>query len=244
MTAVALVTVGGYAQTGAAKPAAPPRKEVALPPVVPNLKWTIKQNVAQLLLNPDIQRDMAIGDDTKKALMRVYGDYQDRYTALLAGKAEGNEELADKLDAAMLDAANKAIALLDTPESTRLNQIGIRVIGFDSVRMPEVRHTLMLTADQTAALDKLLAAIDEKQQALDSALGDRLSKLHDPGPNATADEATAFRKAQKDVFAEFDGQGKEIDVLKHSSWATFYGGLSDEQKKAWRIARGKPVYEK
>lgn len=227
-----ILAAGSAAAQGPVKP--------GLPGIVPNVKWTINQNAAQLLLNVDVQKDLALSAATKSALLKVYANYESAYTSLTQGKTEGSDELIDKLDAAMLDAAKQAVALLSPDESKRLSQLGVQAMGFDALRMPEVRTALSLTSDQTAGLDATFADVDAKQMALDTALGAKLSKLKDPGPNGTDDERKAYHTAQQDVIDEFEPQAKAVDKLRRQGWDKFYASLSTAQKQAWHEERGKP----
>ena len=229
------------AQTPKTKPTPAVRKEVKLPGIIPNVKWTVNQNSAQLLLNPDLQKDMGLSTETKSAVLKVYGAYEAKYTALTGGKQEGTAELEAQLDAAIIEAANGAIALLSPAESLRLGQLGVQSMGLDALRMPEVRKGLSLTADQTTQLDKLFADLDEKQSALDAELGARLSKLADPGPKATDEETAALKKAQQAVFDELAPRGHALDDTKKAGWEAFMAGLTSDQESAWQSIHGKPV---
>src|SRR5271165_1867968 len=81
---LALVILAGCAcsPAQAPKPKAPapaPPVEIKLPPIVPNVKWTINQNSAQLLLSPEIQKSMGLSSDTKDGIAKVYAAYNVKY---------------------------------------------------------------------------------------------------------------------------------------------------------------------
>jgi Spy/CpxP family protein refolding chaperone len=242
---LALIILAGCActraQTPKPKPVQPAPKELKLPAIVPNVKWTVNQNSAQLLLNPEVQKDMGLPTDTKAGVLKVYSAYDAKYTALTSGKSEGSDALVARLDAAMVEAADNAIALLSPAESARLSQLGVQSMGLDALRMPEVRKGLSLTPDQTAQLDKLFAGVDEKREALDAELGARLSKLADPGPKATDEETAAFKKAVEAAAKDLDPQHEALESLKKSGWDALMASLTPEQKSAWHSIRGKPV---
>jgi hypothetical protein len=227
------------AQTPKGKPSPAP-KEIKLSPIIPNIKWTTNQNSAQLLLNQEVQKEMALSAETKIAIAKVYSAYDAKYTSLTAGKTESTDALAAQLDAAMLDAADKAVALLSPAEGARLSQLGVQAMGFEALRMPEVRKGLNVTADQTAQLDKLFVNVDEKQSALETELGARLSKLPDPGPKATDEETAAFRKAVEAAEKELDPQHEALESLKKTGWDTFMASLTPDQKASWQTIHGKP----
>ncbi|MHB8636973.1 MAG: Spy/CpxP family protein refolding chaperone [Fimbriimonadaceae bacterium] len=229
----------------APKPNRPPAKPnvVSLPSIVPNVKWTLCQNAAQLLLRPDVQNDLGLASGTRNGVLKVYAAYEAKYTSLTAGKTAGTDQLAAELDKAVTDAANQAISLLSDSENARLSQLGVQTMGLDALRMPEVRNRLHLTADQTAQLDQLFVNIDAKQSALDGALGERLSKVPDPGPKATDDETAAFKKATQAVLDELAPQGHAVEALKKAGWDAFMAALTPDQKAAWQAIHGKPIVD-
>lgn len=211
-----------------------------LPPIPTNPKWTVSQNSAQLLLNTGVQADLQLSSETKAALMKVYGDYDAKYTSLTKD-ATPTDALQAALEQLTADSATKAVALLSSAQQSRLCQLGIQAMELEALRLADVRTKLTLTLDQTAQFDKTFADLDAKQDAWDTELGERMSKLSDPGATATQEQNDTFHKQQKAITDDMEPRSKALEDLRKADLPALLALLTSDQMTTWRSMTGAPL---
>lgn len=246
--AVAVLIASAFGVGCAQTPPPPAKAQVAktptvvtkLPQIPTNPKWTVSQNSAQLLLNNGVQADLELSKDTKAALMKVYGDYDAKYASLTKG-ATATDALEAQLDQLTADSAIKAVSLLSSTQQARLCQLGIQAMELEALRLADVRTKLALTPDQTAQFDKTFADLDAKQDAWETELGERMSKLSDPGASATAEQSAEYKKQQTAILTDMEPRSKAIEDLRKSDLPALLALLTPDQKATWQSMTGPPL---
>jgi hypothetical protein len=141
----------------------------------------------------------------------------------------------------MASSADSAIALLSSSQVSRLNQLGIQAMELEALRLPEVRTKLALSADQVSQFDRIFAVLDTKQDAFDSELGERMSKLSDPGAKATDDQENTYKNQQKAILNDMEPRSKALEDLRKSDLPALIATLTPEQKSTWNSMTGAPL---
>jgi len=186
----------------------------------------------QLLQRPDVQKDLKLSEDQKKAIAKVQEESQAamraRMEELRSGGGGGDRE-AMMAEFQKMQKANedKVKAVLTPEQQKRIKQIGIQMAGNRVVMREDIQKELGIDAAQKQKLDALQAAMQEANQAIMQRMRDQeidreqMTELMNKNNKTMDDEiAKVLTEEQKGKLKEMSGPKFEMDP----NWRPERGG--------------------
>jgi hypothetical protein len=206
-----------------------------LPDMGPIPGYDLSEIAASLVVLPGVPSDLSLSKAEIKSTSQVFVDLNTRIQALTGQNAD--EAAFDKVSK---EANDQILTLLTAPEIERLKQLALQAMGWESFRLAEVRKSLFMTPDQTTALDKTFKDFDAQVDAYSSELGERMSKLKQPGPGAKDEEIKAFQKSQVDILNDLKPKSDALTERKTKEYAGLIQSLTGAQQDRWKAMQGRP----
>lgn len=153
-------------------------------------------SVMQLLGRNDVQKDLKLTDDQKKAVEAAQAKQREQMQAMMEemrnGGGQMDREAMQKMMAENTAKQNKEAEKILTPEQwKRAKQIQIQLAGAGAVLLPDVQKELGLTQEQ---LDKI-KALQAKQQEANNAIMEKMRNQE-----IDREEAQASRTKNNEIF--------------------------------------------
>ena len=190
-----------------------------------------------LLQRPDVQKDLKLTDDQKKAVAKIQEDNQAAMRARMESMRSGGggggdrEAMMAEFQKMQKETDAKVKAVLTPEQQTRLKQINIQLGGSRVVLREDVQKELGLTDEQKKKLTALQTAMNEANQAIMQRMRDQeitreeVQELQAKNNKTMDDEiAKVLTAEQKTKLEEMKGAKFEADPNYRPGGAGGRGG--------------------
>ena len=186
----------------------------------------------QTLQRPDVQKDLKMTDDQKKAIAKVQAEQQEAMRARMEEMRNGGgggdrEAMMAEFQKMQKATDDKVKAVLSKEQQDRLKQITIQMAGMRIVLREEIQKELGIDDAQKTKLTALQASLQEATQAIMQRMRDQeidreqMTELQAKNNKSMEEEiAKVLTQAQKDKLKEMSGPKFEMDA----NWRPERGG--------------------
>jgi Spy/CpxP family protein refolding chaperone len=177
-------------------------------------------NVApvQLLQVDEVQEDLKLTDEQKKAAQAVHEEFMTGRREIFAEVDKDSGERGPKMKELRDKTAEKVAEVLEEPQKKRLQEIVLQVNGASELENKKVAETLKITDEQKKALAEVRKANAKARRDALAALeaggegsrGETLTKLQQEGDKKLLEVLTPEQQKQ---FTEMQGKKLELELF-------------------------------
>jgi DNA-binding MarR family transcriptional regulator len=177
-------------------------------------------NVApvQLLMVDEVQADLKLTDEQKKAAEAVHEEFMTGRRKIFAEVDKDSGERGPKMKELRDKTAEKLAEVLEEPQKKRLQEIVLQVNGASELENKEVAAALKITPEQKKALAEVRKANAKARRDALAALeaggegsrGETLTKLQQEGDKKLLEVLTPEQRKQ---FIEMQGKKLELELF-------------------------------
>jgi hypothetical protein len=190
-------------------------------------------NLSFSVTSPDYAKELGITDSQRSQIEKAMRSYSGDQQAL--SKRATSEEAFDKLDA---EYAEKILGFLTPAQKSRLKQIALQEEGPVAIARTEIAQELGLSAEQRSKIVALATSSKQKQEDLDTKIGEKLASI--PAPTARTKAAImAYENKKNAAYASFDDEQKKLDAVTADNDSKIIATLTAAQKAKWLQMLGK-----
>lgn len=175
-------------------------------------------NVFALLGNEKVQKELELVDEQKADLKKLGEDAQAKMREAMTGFnfREASEadrtKLREKTEALTKDARKKVDEILIPDQVKRLKEISLQVRGTRALGDPEIVAALTITADQTAAIEKVREDMGPKyREAFGGSREENEKKMAELRKESTDKTLAVLSATQREKFEKMKGEKFDID---------------------------------